>query len=204
MTKEIKGTHYVYECYVDGELKYIGMGKGGRYKHCTSGTSSCSELNRDFHEGRQMEVKIVHKGLTEMKAKEIEASLIRDNFDSLYNKVIMWNEISRPNVSRMKAVRILCSNWSTGKDGELFSSQMLSLRGIDTGSDGYLEMISFLIQSGLSIYIVETDTKTKMVVIDKTDDITVDSFVNNVFSHLSHPEGLYTGSTGLWLEYDRY
>lgn len=79
--------YYVYICYVDGVVKYVGMGKGDRYKHCTSGTSSCAELNRDFFQGNEMRVVIAHNFLTKNEAGHKEAQVIAEYpFEQLYNK----------------------------------------------------------------------------------------------------------------------
>lgn len=79
--------YYVYVCFVDGDVKYIGMGKGDRYKHCTSGTSSCAELNRDFFTGKELRVEIIHHSLTKNEAAYKEAEVIAQyDFTQLYNK----------------------------------------------------------------------------------------------------------------------
>ena len=44
MSKE--NCYEVYICKVDGEIVYIGSGKHGRHKHCTSGCSHVYELNK--------------------------------------------------------------------------------------------------------------------------------------------------------------
>lgn len=79
--------YYVYVCYVDGVVRYVGMGKGDRYKHCTSGTSSCPELNRDFFLGKEMSVEMIHTYLARNEAAFKEAEVIASyDFNSLYNK----------------------------------------------------------------------------------------------------------------------
>lgn len=79
--------YYVYLCYVEGVVKYVGMGKEERYKHCTSGTSSCGELNRDFFQGKKMEVVIIHNFMNKNEAAYKEAEVIESYpFDQLYNK----------------------------------------------------------------------------------------------------------------------
>lgn len=81
--------YYVYACLVKGILVYVGKGKGNRYLHCTSGTSSCKELNRDlFRYGiHNFKVIKVVEGLTEQDAFDMEkAVLMWDRDDSLYNK----------------------------------------------------------------------------------------------------------------------
>lgn len=49
--------YYAHACYVDDELKYVGMGQVYAYRHCNSGSSSCADLNKDFYEGKKIEVK---------------------------------------------------------------------------------------------------------------------------------------------------
>lgn len=83
--KEESNIYYVYGCYVDDVLKYIGKGKGDRWTHCTSGNSTCRELNRDFFLGKRMEVKILYKNLSESDALSLEKLLLSVG-SSLYNK----------------------------------------------------------------------------------------------------------------------
>lgn len=79
--------YYVYVCHVDGVVKYVGMGKDERYKHCTSGTSSCAELNRDFFQGKKMEVVVAHNFMSKNEAAYKEAEVIESYpFEQLYNK----------------------------------------------------------------------------------------------------------------------
>ena len=89
-----KKSYYVYVVVVDGEVKYIGKGKGDRYKHAVSGSSSVPELNKDYFNGKLIEVRIVHgnRNLTEKEAISLEADYIgshsRDIWPSkLYNKL---------------------------------------------------------------------------------------------------------------------
>lgn len=79
--------YYVYVCKVDGQIKYIGMGKGSRFKHCNSGRSSCVELNRDFFSGKHLDTEIVADELSKDGALHHEKFLIDEvGMDSLYNK----------------------------------------------------------------------------------------------------------------------
>lgn len=197
-----KGKHYVYKCFVEGELKYVGSGKGVRYKHCTSGTSSCSELNRDFHAGKVMSVEFVEKGLPEKDALRIEAEIISENKESLYNKVVNSYKSSIPNCSRSKTVKILYSNWSIGEDKVRFEDALLDM-GIDVNSREWLMTLDRILSLGLAFYIVELPTKTTMLVIDKNDDRQADKWMDDAFSHLAHPDGLYGGSVGLDIECGR-
>lgn len=84
MSTENNNVYYVYGCFVDGLLRYIGKGKGERWKHCTSGSSTCKELNRDLFEGKRMEVKFLYEGLSEEYALQIEKlEIMKTSF--LYN-----------------------------------------------------------------------------------------------------------------------
>lgn len=84
----MSNNYYVYTATVDGVLRYVGKGTKDRYKHCTSGISSCPELNRDFFEGRDIVVKKIKTGLTNSEAETYEQQLISENFEQLYNKVV--------------------------------------------------------------------------------------------------------------------
>lgn len=68
--------YYVYGCFVDKTLKYVGMGKGNRYKHCTSGKSSCPELNRDFYAGKKLHVELFAENLDRVSALHLESEFI--------------------------------------------------------------------------------------------------------------------------------
>lgn len=75
--KRLEGLeYYVYVVYVDAVPKYVGKGKGGRYKHAVSGMSSCPELNRDYFANKYIEVVYAEKHLTEDKALALEANWI--------------------------------------------------------------------------------------------------------------------------------
>lgn len=78
---------YVYFVYVEGELRYIGKGKGKRYKHPTSGISSCRELNRDYFAGKKIEVVKYRQHLDEVEALKVERTQIKKNRKGLYNTV---------------------------------------------------------------------------------------------------------------------
>jgi hypothetical protein len=91
MSKE----YYVYACLVKGVLVYVGKGKGNRYLHCTSGTSSCMELNRDLFKYGAHNFKVIKvvDRLTEQEAFAMEkAVLLSEQQEStLYNKTYGLN-----------------------------------------------------------------------------------------------------------------
>lgn len=56
--------HYVYYAKHDGKIVYVGIGKGARYSHCTSGRSSCYLLNRLHFEKQKVEVGVLVDNLS--------------------------------------------------------------------------------------------------------------------------------------------
>ena len=114
MSKEDKNVYYVYGCYVEGVLKYIGKGKGDRWKHCIGGTSTVKELNKDYFLGKFMEVKILFDNLSEEDALILEKEHIRSN-QFLYNiqnnfKVVSVFEDCVPFPSKLLASKRIVSN----------------------------------------------------------------------------------------------
>lgn len=99
--------YYVYVCHVDDVLRYIGMGKGNRYKHCISGKSSCVELNKDFHEGKKVEVTKVVDKISQSEAQSIEMDMIWEEKDNgIYNKLLVHSAASQPLLSKVNGVTI--------------------------------------------------------------------------------------------------
>lgn len=83
--------YYVYVCLVNGKPKYVGMGSGTRLHHCTTGASSCRDLNRDYHQfGKENMLTVkVRYDLSKDIAEEYESLLINDLISDdhhLYNK----------------------------------------------------------------------------------------------------------------------
>jgi hypothetical protein len=82
--------YYVYACFVKGVLVYVGKGKGNRYLHCTSGTSSCMELNRDLFKYGTHNFKVIKvvDRLTEQEAFAMEkAVLLSEQQESALDKI---------------------------------------------------------------------------------------------------------------------
>lgn len=82
--------YYVYACLVNEILVYVGKGKKDRYLHCTSGTSSCMELNRDllkYGKHRFKVIKVVEQ-LSEKDALEMEKAVLMWDREGLgiYNR----------------------------------------------------------------------------------------------------------------------
>ena len=81
--------YYVYKVYVDGELSYIGKGKGNRFKHPNSGISNIYELNKAHFEGKEIVTKVYKSGLCNHEARYLEKDLINKHKEvcNLFNKV---------------------------------------------------------------------------------------------------------------------
>lgn len=77
--------HYVYFCYVDNILRYVGEGKKDRWKHCVSGKSSCALLNKSYFCGCQMIVQVVHTGISKEEAVLLEKRYIEQHKPDLWN-----------------------------------------------------------------------------------------------------------------------
>ena len=82
--------YYVYAWFVGDELVYIGKGKGDRWKHGNSGTSSCFGLNELFFSDKRdlLNHKILDCNLTEKDAFRIETELILKHKPRLNSKVL--------------------------------------------------------------------------------------------------------------------
>lgn len=193
--KDRKNVYYVYACKVDGELKYIGKGKGSRYKHCNSGASSVAELNRDFHAGKEVTVEFVKKNLSDNEALALESSLIEEHFETLYNKTACNMRPVTPNVRKMRSARILGSSWSMGDEEEKFN-QFLQEKGIDPESEFYQELFCRLAANNKALYAIELPSKTKLLVIDHADEAEYHKWLNFNFSHLAHPNKSYGAAEG--------
>jgi len=87
----VEGRYYVYIVFVEGEVKYIGKGTKERWKHALSGASTVALLNRDFFEGKKIEVKCYKNFIQESEALELEKQLI-GNFGYLRNPCSIYNK----------------------------------------------------------------------------------------------------------------
>ena len=76
---------YVYLCFVDNVIRYVGKGTKDRFKHCNSGKSTCALLNRDYFEGKQIDTIFYKQNMTESDALELEKSLIQEYKHTIYN-----------------------------------------------------------------------------------------------------------------------
>lgn len=59
-----------------GEVLYVGEGKEGRHKHCTSGVSHVYELNKLHFSGAFLSVEVLKRRLTKEESRKQEGVLI--------------------------------------------------------------------------------------------------------------------------------
>ena len=78
---------FVYFCYVEDVLRYVGEGRKGRWSHCNSGKSSCPELNKEHFEGRIIRVEVVHECSTKAEALCLETGYIAKYRTQLWNGI---------------------------------------------------------------------------------------------------------------------
>lgn len=90
------GRYYVYLVFVDGVAMYAGKGKGDRYKHPVSGISSCMELNRDFFQGKYIEVRFIERYKTEQEALQLEKHWIGIIRGMTYERFSIYNKCNTP------------------------------------------------------------------------------------------------------------
>lgn len=154
--------YYVYGCFIENILKYVGMGKGNRYKHCTSGKSSCSELNRDFHAGKNLVVEFFAKNISRVEALHLEAKLISENKESLYNKKEGLKSLESPNLKRTL-------NYKSPSFSEI-EAKISSMANTIT-DEQISKVYEILVMAGLDFYLVESGNKSTMLVIDKFDEV---------------------------------
>jgi len=158
--------YYVYECHVDGVLRYIGMGKGNRYKHCTSGKSSCSELNRDFHEGKSMEIVKVKEKMTKMDALMYEADLIIKT-EGLYNikRDISFGQI--PDFKRSSKYKVVGSVYD--KKTKPLLLKLLGEKASEMTEEGFNKLRRSLSECGLEISMVKYENASPILILDRTE-----------------------------------
>lgn len=162
LNEKYQNVFYVYQAFVDGDLKYIGKGKGKRWEHCKSGASSCAELNKDFHEGKTIEVIKYQENLPEYEAEGLEMYLINENKGKgLYNKRFTTDLSSKPNLERMKDIKILGSE----KDPKVIK-HVCGLSSQITKND-FEKLCDHLDMCGLTMYLAEVKGSKPMLVLDK-------------------------------------
>lgn len=164
--KEYTQLYYVYECRVDGVLRYVGMGKGNRYKHCASGKSSCSELNRDFHEGKEITVVKVKEKLTKTDALIYEADLIIST-EGLYNikKELSFGQI--PDFKRSDKYKVLGSYYDK-KTRHKFM-KLLGNKADEMTEELFSKLRRILSECGLEAVMVQYEGASPIIILDRVE-----------------------------------
>ena len=158
--------YYVYHCHVDGVLKYIGMGKGTRYKHCYSGTSSCSELNKDFHEGKEITVTKIKEKMTKNDAQLLEMSHILSH-EGLYNKRKEIDYTQIPDVKRSSKYKILGSLQQNENRSKVL--QTIGKKGVDITEEVLKKLRELLSEASMDILLVQYENSTPILILDKVE-----------------------------------
>lgn len=164
--KEYIQLFYVYECRVDGVLRYVGMGKGNRYKHCMSGKSSCSELNRDFHEGKEITVIKVKEKMTKFDALMHEFELIMNN-EGLYNikKDISFGQV--PDFTRNNKYQVVGSYYDKKTRPKFM--KLLGKKADEMTEESFHKLRHLLSECGLEITMVQYEGATPILILDRSE-----------------------------------
>ena len=164
MAKETYGNKfYVYEVKVDGVVRYYGKGSGNRYAHCKSGKSSCVELNRDYFEGKTIDVTILKKDMFEVDADKMEQELIR-NGEDLYNIVVAQRGNKPTRCSKLKGLKTIYRYYSSDSNGVLKKEiSKLALRG---GEEELDKLIDAAVDLGLELIIMRREGGSNIITLD--------------------------------------
>lgn len=164
--KEYVQLFYVYECRVDGVLRYVGMGKGNRYKHCMSGKSSCSELNRDFHEGKEITVIKVKEKMTKFDALMHEYNLIMEN-EGLYNikKEVSFGQV--PDFKRNNKYQVVGSYYDKKTRPKFM--KLLGKKADEMTEESFHKLRHMLSECGLEIAMVQYEGATPILILDRSE-----------------------------------
>ena len=101
----------MYVCKQDGVVIYVGEGRFGRHKHCTSGTSHVYALNKLHFDGVEIDVEVVKVFKTKREAQEYEQQLI-DKYLPAYNiKGTAWFKKQQCDTMTVKHTKDSYINW---------------------------------------------------------------------------------------------
>jgi len=179
--EDVVNLFYVYECRVDGVIRYIGMGKGNRYKHCYSGNSSCAELNKDFHAGKEITVDKVAQKLNKADATMLEWELINSN-TGLYNKSKGGDFTSSPDYRKSSNYKTVASLYDKKTRPKLM--KLLGSKAESLDDKSFEALRSALGGCGLEIYMVQYGTASPILLLDRS---TVTNFEVNHLGCRNYP-----------------
>jgi hypothetical protein len=135
-------SYYVYVAKVDGEVVYVGSGKGERYKHVTSGKSHSGGLNFINRQGIIPCVEIVSEGMTKVSSRAHEQDMI-DTYKPAFNKGIAAKASSVEDYKELSKIQ----SDTTGKKP---SREILSVANL-LFSSAYLRQQYDLIQASFAL-----------------------------------------------------
>ena len=162
-----KHKYYVYVATVDGVIRYVGKGSKDRYKHCTSGASSCPELNRDFFAGKEIVVSFIEKDLQENRAEELEQQHIRLNRESIYNKVEKQYGGKVSSLKLMKSATVLeRSNAFDRPKNSKIDRELIKLSNSPTNEHDFRDIDMHLGVQGLEIVLLKLEGHKPLLVLD--------------------------------------
>lgn len=96
-----------YEIYTvtdnEGNYLYVGSGRSGRHRHCSSGKSSVKELNEMYFKNIPFRVEVIYSGLDKEKSLYIEHEMIYE-LDPKFNKVCQRKVLDDVDFNNYKAV----------------------------------------------------------------------------------------------------
>lgn len=104
--------YYVYGIYADSKLLYIGKGCGGRMETHLEGQSSNADLNSFFFNGEELYGVKIKEGLSNARAKLLEAQLIKMDMPTC-NRVV-------PRITEdiyLEAIKDLRLTWTYERKG---------------------------------------------------------------------------------------
>lgn len=118
---ELEGrNYYTYIVLVAGKPKYVGKGKGDRWKHAISGASNVAMLNKDFFDGKHIEVRRYCEYLSEEQALTAENDFI---YTLKSDGVEIYNKTSGSNGSYLDAVIVTITSFFGSTDGRQWYSE---------------------------------------------------------------------------------
>lgn len=86
---QLPENYYVYRAVFEGDIVYIGMGQGDRYKHLNSGTSHLYSANKAHFDGKCIQVEFIKEGLSKDDAAALEMQEIKE-YQPSWNSTYTW------------------------------------------------------------------------------------------------------------------
>lgn len=161
--------YYVYHAYgKSGELLYVGMGTGERYKHCVSGASSNRNLNRYFFNNGEdgcIRAEIISYHSSKEEAYEVEREHILTLRPSC-NSTHQTQDIVICSTNFKTASEMYYDAWcnKTNRSEEDIKDTLELLRSLNKDLDMMLEVISIEEIKSTSFHKTKSKAKYNKVV----------------------------------------